>query len=118
MQSNKARKAVESFDVIHTLDSLKLAKRLERICLEENRANLSVLAQIDLADEDTKSGIKEKDLPELVRFLQSCECLKFDGLMVIPPYFENAEDVRPYFKKLREMRDKLHGLLLKLHHQN
>ena len=107
LQSNKARKAVENFDVIHTLDSLKLAKRLERICLEMKRSELSVLAQIDLADEDSKFGIKEKDLPELVEFLQSCECLKLDGLMIIPPYFENAEDVRPYFKKLREMRDKL-----------
>ena len=107
LQSNKARKAVENFDVIHTLDSLKLAKRFERICLEEKRENLSVLAQIDLADEDSKYGIKESDLPELVEFLQSCECLKFDGLMIIPPFFENAEDVRPYFKKLREIRDKL-----------
>ncbi len=107
LQSNKARNAVENFDVIHTLDSLKLAKRLERICLEEGRTSLSVLAQIDLADEDSKFGIKEKDLPKLVEFLQSCECLKFDGLMIIPPYFENADDVRPYFKKLREIRDNL-----------
>ncbi len=107
LQSNKARKAVENFDVIHTLDSLKLAKRLERICLDDGREELSVLAQIDLADEDSKFGIKENDLPELVEFLQSCERLKFDGLMIIPPYFENAEDVRPYFRKLREIRDKL-----------
>lgn len=107
LQSNKARKAVENFDVIHTLDSLKLAKRLERICLEDGRKSLSVLAQIDLADEDSKFGIKEKGLPELIEFFQSCKCLKLDGLMIIPPYFENAEDVRPYFKRLREIRDKL-----------
>ncbi len=107
LQTNKARKAVENFDVIHTLDSLKLAKRLERIGLEVEREDLSVLAQIDLADEDSKFGIKEKDLPELVEFLQSCECLRFDGLMIVPPYFEKAEDVRPYFRKLREIRDNL-----------
>ncbi|MGI8668339.1 MAG: YggS family pyridoxal phosphate-dependent enzyme [Aridibacter sp.] len=107
LQKNKARKAVQNFDVIHTLDSIELAERLERICLEENREKLSVLVQIDLADEDSKYGIKEKDLSELVEFLQSCKCLKFNGLMIIPPYFEDAEDVRPYFAKLREIRDKL-----------
>jgi pyridoxal phosphate enzyme (YggS family) len=107
LQKNKVRKAVQNFDVIHTLDSIELAERLERICLEEKRSELSVLAQIDLADEESKFGIKEKDLPELVEFLKGCKCLKFDGLMIIPPYFENAEDVRPYFKKLREIRDNL-----------
>jgi pyridoxal phosphate enzyme (YggS family) len=107
LQKNKARKAVQNFDMIHTLDSLALAKRLERICLEEERSDLAVLAQVDLADEESKFGIKAKDLTELVEFLQTCQCLKFNGLMIIPPYFENAEDVRPYFKKLREIRDKL-----------
>ncbi len=109
LQKNKARKAVQNFDVIHTLDSLKLAKRLERICLEEERSELSVLAQIDLADEDSKFGIKEKDLFELSEFLKDCKCLKFNGLMIIPPYFENAGKVRPYFAKLREIRDKLNS---------
>ncbi len=107
LQKNKARKAVQNFDVIHTLDSIELAERLERICLEEDREKMSVLVQIDLADEDSKFGIKEKDLPELVEFLQSCKCLKFNGLMIIPPYFEDIEKVRPYFAKLREIRDKL-----------
>jgi pyridoxal phosphate enzyme (YggS family) len=109
LQKNKVRKAVENFDVIHTLDSLKLARRLERIGLEEERGKLSVLAQIDLADEENKFGIKEKDLPELVEFLKTCQCLKFDGLMIIPPYFANPEDVRPYFQKLRKMRDELNA---------
>lgn len=107
LQSNKARKAVELFDVIHTLDSKKLAERLERICVEENRENLSALIQVDLANEATKSGILKKDLPELVEFLQNCKHLKFDGLMIIPPFFDDAEKVRPFFKELRELRDKL-----------
>jgi pyridoxal phosphate enzyme (YggS family) len=107
LQKNKARKAVENFDVIHTLDSLELAERLERICLEEKREELSVLIQIDLADEESKFGIKEKDLPEMLKVLQNCKCLKFNGLMIIPPYFEDFEKVRPYFAKLREIRDKL-----------
>ncbi len=105
LQKNKARRAVQLFDVIQTLDSVSLAERLERICKEQKRESLSVLAQIDLANEATKNGISEKNLPSLVKFLQTCECLKFDGLMIIPPYFEDAEKVRPFFRRLREIRD-------------
>lgn len=107
LQSNKARKAVKLFDVIHTLDSLELAERLERICAEEGREELSVFVQIDLAREATKNGIAEEDLPPLVEFLQTCKHLKFDGLMILPPFFEDAERTRPFFKRLREMRDKI-----------
>ncbi|MBA3784738.1 MAG: YggS family pyridoxal phosphate-dependent enzyme [Acidobacteria bacterium] len=105
LQSNKARRAVKLFDVIHTLDSVELAERLERICIEENRTSLSVLAQVDLADEKTKNGIGEKELPNLIEFLKTCERLKFDGLMIIPPFFEDMEKVRPFFRRLREIRD-------------
>ncbi len=107
LQSNKARKAVKLFDVIHTLDSVELARRLERICIEENRESLSVLIEVDLANEKTKSGIGENDLPKLIGFLQTCEHLKLDGLMIIPPFFEDAENARPYFKRLREIRDEI-----------
>lgn len=107
LQKNKARKAVQLFDVIHTLDSVELAERLERICKEEKRGSLQVLAQVDLANEATKNGIKENDLPQLFEFLQTCECLKFNGLMIIPPFFEDAEKVRPFFRKLREIRDEV-----------
>lgn len=105
LQKNKARKAVQLFDVIQTLDSIELAERLERICQEEERHELQVLIQIDLAKEATKNGVEEKDLPQLIDFLKDCDCLKLSGLMIIPPYFEDAEKVRPFFKKLREIRD-------------
>lgn len=105
LQSNKARRAARLFDVIHTLDSVELAARLERICIEEGRENLSVLIQVDLAREATKNGIGEMDMPKLIEFLQSCKHLKTDGLMTLPPYFEDTEKVRPFFKKLRELRD-------------
>ncbi len=107
LQSNKVRKAVKVFDVIHTLDSVELAERIERICIEEEIETISVLIQVDLANETTKNGIKEADLPELVAYLKTCERIKFTGLMVIPPYFEDVEVVRPYFKKLREIRDEI-----------
>ncbi|MEP6703556.1 MAG: YggS family pyridoxal phosphate-dependent enzyme, partial [Acidobacteriota bacterium] len=62
LQSNKARRAVELFDVIHSVDSVELAQRLERICVELGRDKLSVFVQVDLAGEETKSGIPEDDL--------------------------------------------------------
>ena len=107
LQSNKARKAVQLFDVIHSVDSLELAERLERICIEEGQEDLSVYAHLDLAGEATKSGMAESDLPSLAEYLKECKCLKFDGLMILPPYFDNAEDARPYFIRLREIRDEL-----------
>ena len=107
LQANKARRAVKLFDCLHTLDSVELATRLERICLEENRTSLSVLVQIDLGGEATKNGIKETDLPPLIKFLETCERLKFGGLMTIPPYNEDNEKVRPFFKRLRAIRDEV-----------
>lgn len=107
LQSNKARKAVKLFDVIQTVDSIELAGRLERICEEEGRAELKIFIQVDLANEAAKSGIKESDLPKLIEFVQSCKSLKLVGLMLLPPYFEEVEKVRPFFKRLREIRDRL-----------
>jgi pyridoxal phosphate enzyme (YggS family) len=107
LQSNKARKAVQLFDVIQSVDSVELAERLERICIETGRDSLSVFAQVDLAGEETKSGILESDLPRLVEYLASSERLKFQGLMVLPPYFEDPEATRPFFQRLREIRDRV-----------
>ena len=105
LQSNKARKGAQLFDVIHSLDSVELAERLERICVEVGRTKLSVLVQVDLAGEETKSGISESNLPKLVEYLRSCERLKFVGLMIVPPFNESPEATRPYFTRLREIRD-------------
>jgi len=105
LQSNKARRSAQLFDVIHSLDSVELAERLERICVEEGRPKLSVLVQVDLAGEETKSGISESDLPELVKYMGVCERLSFDGLMILPPLNEVPEATRPYFRRLREIRD-------------
>ena len=107
LQSNKARKAVQLFDVIQSVDSVELAERLERICIEEGRGSLSVFAQVDLAGEETKSGILESELPKLVEYLVSSERLKVRGLMVLPPYFEDLEATRPFFQRLREIRDRV-----------
>jgi pyridoxal phosphate enzyme (YggS family) len=107
LQSNKARKAVQLFDIIHSVDSIELAKRLERICIEEDRDELKVLVQVDLAGEQTKSGIGESELPGLIAYLRSCEHLQLIGLMVLPPFFDDPEATRPFFVRLRQIRDRL-----------
>ncbi len=98
LQANKARKAVRLFDVIHSLDSVALAKRLDRLCRDEGRDVLDVLVQVDLGGEETKSGIDEKEVFNLVEAVKSCERLRLIGLMSVPPYFEEAEQVRPFFQ--------------------
>jgi len=107
LQSNKARKAVQLFDVIDSLDSLELATRLERICKEEGRERLDVFVQIDLAGDSTKNGITEAEAAPLIDFLSTCERLKLNGLMTLPTFFVDSEDARPFFVRLRELRDKL-----------
>ncbi len=107
LQSNKARRAAQLFDVIQSLDSIELAERLERICSEEGRDALSVFIQVDLAGEETKSGVAEDDLPPLIKYLKSCKQLQLNGLMIVPPYDDDVENTRSYFKLLREIRDNL-----------
>ena len=107
LQANKARRAVALFDVIHSLASISLAQRLDRLCEEAGRDELAVLVQVDLAGEATKSGISEDELPELVRTIGACSHLRLTGLMTLPPFFGDAELVRPYFRRLRAIRDEL-----------
>ncbi len=107
LQSNKARRAAELFDVIHSLDSVALAQRLDRMCVELNRDELPVMIQIDLGREATKSGADEAEARQVVEALKQCERLRLAGLMTLPPYFDDAEQVRPFFRKLRELRDEL-----------
>lgn len=107
LQSNKARRAVELFDVIHSLDSPALARRLNRICEELNRESLPVLIQVDLGQEATKTGAAETELSEIVSALAESSRLRLTGLMTLPPFFDEADRVRPYFRRLRELRDQL-----------
>ena len=107
LQANKARKAVRLFDVIHSLDSVALAQRLDRLCGEEGREVLDVLIQVNLGEEQTKSGLDERDVFDLAERVKNCERLRLIGLMSVPPYFEDAEQVRPFFSRLRQLRDEL-----------
>ena len=109
LQPNKARRAARLFDLIHSVDSAALVGRLERICAEDGRAALDVLVQVDLAGEETKSGATEDELPAVFEALKGCGRVRCRGLMTLPPFFEDAGRVRPYFRRLRELRDEWGG---------
>jgi len=107
LQSNKARPAVELFDVIHSLDSVKLARRLDGVCGEINREVLPVLIQVDLGKEATKTGAAESEVPKIIEAIAQLPTLRLTGLMTLPPYFDDPENGRPFFRRLRELRDEL-----------
>lgn len=102
LQQNKARKAVLLFEMIHSLDSFELGRRLDRAAAEIDKVQ-SVLIQVDLAGEETKFGLPEKDLVETLESLADLPRLRVEGLMILPPYRDDLEEVRPYFRRLREL---------------
>jgi pyridoxal phosphate enzyme (YggS family) len=104
LQSNKSRKAVELFDVIQTVDSAKLAQRLN-----ENGKTMEVMLEVKLSGEEAKSGATPEELPELIAAVRGCANLRLRGLMTMPPWSEDVEKSRPYFRRLRELAE-LHEL--------
>jgi len=105
LQENKARRAISLFDIIHSLDSAPLAKRLDRLCDSEGREKLDVLVQVNLGGEESKTGTDPGELTALLDAVADCKRLTLMGLMTLPPYFENPEEGRHFFGALRELRD-------------
>jgi pyridoxal phosphate enzyme (YggS family) len=106
LQSNKAKRAVQLFDRVDSVDRLSLAQKLGSAAAAEGKV-LPVLIEVHLGGEETKTGVEEADLAALAAGVAALAHLDLLGLMTIPPYFEEAERVRPYFRKLRELRDEL-----------
>jgi PLP dependent protein len=104
LQSNKSRRAAYLFHRIDSVDDLALAKRLDAAAAAEGKS-LPVLIEVRLSEEASKSGIAEKDLPSLAASIAPFGHLDLQGLMTIPPFFEDPERARPFFRKLRELRD-------------
>jgi pyridoxal phosphate enzyme (YggS family) len=104
LQSNKTKKAAEIFDVIHTVDSAKIARRLDA---EAGPAGphpiLEVLIEVKLSDEPAKAGAAPEEVPALVEAIRGCPHLRLLGLMTMPPWSDDAEKSRPYFARLREL---------------
>jgi len=105
LQSNKARRAAVLFDVVHSLDNAALGPRLEKAAAQERKV-LKALVQVDLAGEETKFGMDESRLFTALEQLRGSKSLHVIGLMVLPPLEERPEDARPYFRRLRELRDR------------
>ena len=99
LQMNKVKKAVGFFDLIHSIDSIPLAEKVEQEALQKSLIQ-SILIQVNIGEETTKGGVSVKDLPPLVALVRKCSHLKLLGLMAIPPRTTNS---RPYFAKLREL---------------
>jgi PLP dependent protein len=110
LQSNKARRAATLFDRVDSVDSLGLAQKLDAAVAESDAAKgrpLRVLIEVSLGGEATKSGVAEADLAALAESVAGLANLELLGLMTIPPFLDDPERVRPYFSKLRELREDL-----------
>lgn len=106
LQSNKTRAAAELFDVIQTVHSPKLARRLNLHCQELGKS-IDVMIQVNQAEEPQKSGVKVENLAPLISVIDELPNLNLVGLMTIPPFFEDQEKSRPYFRQLRQLRDQI-----------
>jgi pyridoxal phosphate enzyme (YggS family) len=106
LQTNKARKAAAAFACIHSLDSIALLNRLDSAALEQGTTP-EVLIQVDLAGETTKFGAAEQNVEELAAAAAAARAVRLTGLMLIPPWSEDPEQTRPWFVRLRELRDRL-----------
>lgn len=106
LQSNKARKAAAEFSWIHSVNSLDLLKRIDTAAVETG-SSPTLMVQVDLAGEATKHGAPPLLVPDLLRAASSCRAARIVGLMTIPPFFDDPERTRPYFVRLRELRNAL-----------
>jgi PLP dependent protein len=106
LQTNKARRAAELFDMIHSIDDIKLATKLNQASLEIGKI-LPVLLQVDLGGEETKFGAEPSQIYNLMEAFSGFKGLRLDGLMTIPPFFGDPAQVRPYFAELRKLKETL-----------
>lgn len=106
LQRNKAKRAVELFDVVHTVDSLTLARALDRHAAARGRV-LPVLIEINVGAEATKSGIDSTEAATLLAEMAACTSLSIEGLMSMPPPDADPDAARPYFRKTRELLQRL-----------
>jgi pyridoxal phosphate enzyme (YggS family) len=105
LQSNKARKAAPAFAMIQSVDSVELLRKIDESA-SETGTRPELLVQVDLAGEVTKFGTPPAEVPRLFEAAAACKAARIAGLMTIPPVPESPEDARPWFRKLRELRDK------------
>ena len=103
LQTNKSRDAVRFFSWIHSIDSIRLLQHVEKEAAKQSK-RMDLLLEINLGGEESKSGVTEKELPELLEAGRGLSWCTICGLMTIPPYLEDVTMARPYFKRLRELQ--------------
>jgi pyridoxal phosphate enzyme (YggS family) len=103
LQTNKAKTATDIFDIIHSVDSLKLAEVLSR----RTQKNLGVLIEVNVSGEATKSGFQLSEVGKAMKYIRGLHNISVEGLMTIAPWVADTEEVRPVFRKLRHLRDTL-----------
>jgi len=106
LQSNKVKKAAPAFSAIHAIDSVDLLRRVDAVAADAGVAP-DLFIQVDLAGESTKFGAPEADVPAIARAAMDCRAARLKGLMLLPPWFDDPEQARPYFRRLHELRDRL-----------
>jgi PLP dependent protein len=106
LQSNKAKKAGSRFDVVHSVDTIDVAERLDQGASAASRS-IELLAQVDLAGEATKHGARADEVPALLEAGDGFQAARFVGLMLLPPAFDDPEGARPFFHGVRALRDDL-----------
>jgi pyridoxal phosphate enzyme (YggS family) len=106
LQRNKAKAAVEIFDLIQSVDNVALARELDKEGKRRNRT-VRALVEVNLAGEASKSGMAADQIKDLLRVAGDFQYLRIEGLMAVPPIYENPQDVRPYFQRLKELRERL-----------
>ena len=111
LQSNKAKFAVKIFDLIHSVDSLKLAKEINKQAKKIDKVQ-KILVQINISMEETKSGISEEETEVLIREISRLENVSVQGLMTMPPYYNEPDLVTPYFKRLKEISEMIKAMNL------
>ena len=104
LQSNKTSKSAWLFSAVDAVDSMKVAQRLHDVCAQVGKV-LPVLVEVKLSEEESKQGVSEYAVMGLLRNLQELDGIQVRGLMTVPPYTDDAEGARPYFRRLRELRD-------------
>ena len=108
LQSNKTRVAADLFDAVETVDSEKIARRLEHAARESGRT-IEAMLEVKLSGEEAKSGADTESLHALIQAVRSCEHLRLTGLMTMPPWSDDQEQTRPYFRRLAALARE-HGL--------
>ena len=109
LQSNKAKKAVKIFDMIETVDTIKLARAVDNACRKEEKI-MPVLIEINSGEEDQKAGVMPSEAVSLVREMAQLEHIRIMGLMTMGPFTGDPEDARPYFQKTRSIFEEIKAL--------